>query len=331
MYVPPAPSGFVANWPSFWATGQNWPVTGEIDVAEGLTPGEMWANYHSSPGAQNSGFLGSNYTGWHVFAALWTTSTVTYYYDGVQVEQYTTGTASAPLFLVMDQMMNPSEGGPNVVPATALFDYVHVYLKGGTPVASQANYGGAGATFSGHRTDLCYRLGGCRGCANSLRHRNERSWCQPAATINIAGGGVPVNTAPPTISGFASGTTPEVNHQLTAANGTWTNNPTSFSYQWYSSGVAGKFSVPSNGQIIAPNGKPFVARGIVFRFVSDLPTAMPNLPSTAPLTTAFPGINFVRLFYAPSEMPFATLQTYINALTAAGIVVELQDAAAGEF
>jgi hypothetical protein len=30
-------------------------------------------------------------------------------------------------------------------------------------------------------------------------------------------------------------------------------------------------------------------------------------------------------------MPFATLQTYINALTAAGIVVELQDAAAGEF
>jgi hypothetical protein len=134
-------------------------ITGEIDVAEGLTPGEMWANYHSSPGAQNSGFLGSNYTGWHVFAALWTTSRVTYYYDGVQVEQYTTGIASAPLFLVMDQMMNPSEGGPNVVPATVLFDYVHVYLKGGTPVASQANYGGAGATFSGGYTYQWNRAG----------------------------------------------------------------------------------------------------------------------------------------------------------------------------
>jgi Glycosyl hydrolases family 16 len=178
MYVPPAPSGFVANWPSFWATGQNWPVTGEIDVAEGLTPGEMWANYHSSPGAQNSGFLGSNYTGWHVFAALWTTSRVTYYYDGVQVEQYTTGIASAPLFLVMDQMMNPSEGGPNVVPATVLFDYVHVLPQGRDTGRQLWRRGGhffrrlylsmepcRDPHSRGHRTDLCYRLGGCAGAA----------------------------------------------------------------------------------------------------------------------------------------------------------------------
>ena len=43
------------------------------------------------------------------------------------------------------------------------------------------------------------------------------------AATNVA----PVNTAPPTITG-----TPQVGQILTAGNGTWTNTPTSFAYQW---------------------------------------------------------------------------------------------------
>jgi hypothetical protein len=43
----------------------------------------------------------------------------------------------------------------------------------------------------------------------------------------VASAAPPVNTAPPTITG-----TPTVGQTLTAETGTWSNNPTSFAYQW---------------------------------------------------------------------------------------------------
>jgi hypothetical protein len=54
-----------------------------------------------------------------------------------------------------------------------------------------------------------------------------------ATSAVAAAGSVPVNTVLPTISG-----TPQVGQTLTATNGTWTNSPTSFTYQWNRAGTA---------------------------------------------------------------------------------------------
>ncbi len=59
-----------------------------------------------------------------------------------------------------------------------------------------------------------------------------------AAMAGVATAAPPANTSPPTITG-----TPTVGQTLTAENGTWTNSPTSFSYQWLRCNAGGNACV----------------------------------------------------------------------------------------
>jgi hypothetical protein len=81
----------------------------------------------------------------------------------------------------------------------------------------------------------------------------------------------------------------------------------------------GQFHV-SGGKIYDPSGKLFIARGI--NIGTDEMSTVSTNSAAQPLTTMFPGINFVRLptgFNSPSSY-----QTFINQMTANKIVVEIE-------
>jgi hypothetical protein len=82
-----------------------------------------------------------------------------------------------------------------------------------------------------------------------------------------------------------------------------------------SAGGTGAFHV-SGGQIIGPDGTPFIARGINVMEGQQ--------PSLSQIQSAFPGTNFIR-FAIYDYPPPSAISSFVYQLTAAGIVVELED------
>jgi beta-glucanase (GH16 family) len=120
----PASGTSVANWPAFWTDGQSWPTDGEMDVMEGLE-GDACYHFHSPAGGPGSCASG-NFSGWHTYGADWEPGSVTYYYDGKEVGQITTGITSAPQYLILNNGLNSSDAAP-VAPSDMQVDYVRVW------------------------------------------------------------------------------------------------------------------------------------------------------------------------------------------------------------
>jgi beta-glucanase (GH16 family) len=126
IYSPAAPGTTqIANWPAFWTDGQNWPTDGEMDVMEGLS-GKACYHFHSPAGGPG-GCASGDFTGWHTYGAEWKPGSVTYYYDGKQVGQITTGITSAPMYLILNNGVSDQHGGPRLTPADMMVDYVRVW------------------------------------------------------------------------------------------------------------------------------------------------------------------------------------------------------------
>lgn len=127
-WLPAAPEG-IANWPTLWLDGQQWPQDGEINVLEGLG-GRASACYHYGTAADwhdgNGVELpGADWAaGWHTYAARWEPGRITFYYDGKLVWSTTEGVVHTPMYVIIDDTVNT---GDPVTPSTMEVDYVRVW------------------------------------------------------------------------------------------------------------------------------------------------------------------------------------------------------------
>jgi beta-glucanase (GH16 family) len=134
IYVPAA-RGLIANWPVFTTLGQDWPVTGEDDLMEGIA-GTVCSRFHSPINAHvGLGGCDPGFTaGWHIVTANWAPNSITWYYDGVSIYHESRGVTSAPMYIVL--VNSVSANWLNVAkPATMKVAYVRVWQPSGAPAA----------------------------------------------------------------------------------------------------------------------------------------------------------------------------------------------------
>jgi hypothetical protein len=122
--VPMTASGSqVANWPAWWMTG--WPISGEIDIWEGLAgAGACWS-VHPEP--VDPGGCVVPTPGWHTYGASWVNGVgVEIYYDGVKIAS-APFVVTSPDYPVLDNAT--ATWAAVATPADMRVDYVRHWVR----------------------------------------------------------------------------------------------------------------------------------------------------------------------------------------------------------
>jgi beta-glucanase (GH16 family) len=122
----------IINWPAFWADGQNWPRTGEIDVLEGLDGGHACWHFVNSSSVRGGCAAGAFTNGWHTFGADWEPHSITFYYDGRAVGTIKSGITHTPMYLILNNATAHIFDILVHVPADMRVSYVRVWQHTGS-------------------------------------------------------------------------------------------------------------------------------------------------------------------------------------------------------
>jgi hypothetical protein len=145
------------------------------------------------------------------------------------------------------QTLTASNGTWNNTPTSYVYQWLRCSASGGSCV-SVAN--GTSKTYTLVGADASHTIRARVTASNadgSASAESDPTTAVAAATSSAA----PKNTSAPTISGTA-----RVGDELTADDGTWTGNPTSFTYQWQRCDA----DIVSCGDVVGASGKTYGVR-----------------------------------------------------------------------
>jgi hypothetical protein len=121
----------IYNWPTWWASGPNWPSAGEHDIGEGLG-GKLTVNYHGTTNSANYGEPSGGPWGsaFHVLTLYRKASSADVYYDGVLKKSYPSGDNGVGEELILN-VGKPGSRTPVTGPAGEVkVDYVRAWVPG---------------------------------------------------------------------------------------------------------------------------------------------------------------------------------------------------------
>ncbi len=161
-------------WPSWWMLGKNydtigWPYCGEVDIMECFGyPTQILGSLHFADVSGNNIFeglyynlptLGDTTANFHTYAIQWTSNSIAWQVDGVNVQTWTNWGAvsgpfaypapfNQPFFFLLNLAVNNGSFANTTFPSEMLVDYVHVFDP--VPVLNlQASQGSYVLTWSG--------------------------------------------------------------------------------------------------------------------------------------------------------------------------------------